>query len=746
MASGTLPGPPPFPPPPPPEYQLRPEMQPPPGRPASRGGGEPHLQVPGGRTLRTQRSMPELSQRQPGYDMSFSPAPAATFGPGVTHGEKNMVQSALSDARHFASGLIPHPIESTKHYSILRHSAPLIWYRGPSTSVAITIFSSPDHPLPPDRTLWLQSRGFSGDTGMKIKAFFNATDGWLHVTPATQVQPNQVDQDTERGWQRDIAKAAKKLVKEKGPKKAHVPRETHVIRIPEASDDGYFRLILCTGKGTPHGGPTAETSNKCKTLCTSPIFRVASASSDSSVFRGASLTTLPLEMGVFVGSRIATSTVERYVAPVRAPIDAVVDRIRPGFVAATVGGMVRDGLSERSAERDAERDETFFAAHQAHVARARRQADPNAVFPIGPDAGPEAPFPIKFQGQVVRGTGRSEAELGFPTANLSGVPDGVRYRLNGVYFGWACVLPLRAKGDATGSRSQPTNTPPQAPNWHKSIITITPNPYSPPSVAPKPLVTIHLLSHPPGSNLLDTTLKVLVLGLLRPPPPLTLSPKACLDAISHDICLTLVSLAQERENWQAESVRREASSPVLTNKTNQLHGADVMVFQLEVPDAVSQCFGAMGLLKFQELRIRPQDGIRGANAAQAGVGFRRGDGGSIKVPAATSPLDLVSPLKTQQVELEIGDSSALRVSGAQTWNPSSVFTLFHADHWNKVAVKIWGTEHHAVSCMSLGITPISAPMPNKCRNLTFGSDPALAIHTTTLQQCHRQNDQHRGRS
>ncbi|KAK3898966.1 hypothetical protein C8A05DRAFT_18526, partial [Staphylotrichum tortipilum] len=256
-----------------------------PVRPVSRGEEPPRLHVPPSHGLRSQRSMPELSRA--GAGSSAPPSPfyatptpsAATFGPGVTPDKKNFVQSALSDARHFAGGLVPHPTESTKHYTILRHSPPLIFYRGPATSVSVTIFSAPNHPLPADRTLWLQQRGFSGDSGMKIKALFNATDSWLHVTPATQVLAHQLEPGTERAWKRDIDKAAKRLFKEKGPKKAHVPRETHVVRIPEALEDGYFRLILCTGKGTPYS--TTESTSKCKTLCTSPIFRVASASTDS---------------------------------------------------------------------------------------------------------------------------------------------------------------------------------------------------------------------------------------------------------------------------------------------------------------------------------------------------------------------------------------------------------------------------------------------------------------------------------
>lgn len=565
----------------------------PPARPVSRGAEvaepqEPLLQISPSHGLRPQKSMPELSRlgRLPTNSESSPPSPfdnthpstpAATFGPGasVGVGKKTFVQTALTEARHFAGGLIPHPIESTKHYTILRHSPPLIFYRGPSTSVEMTIFSSPDHPLPADRTFWLQQRGYSGDSGMKIKAFFNATDSWLHVTPSNQVEKDQLAADTDRAWQRDIGKAAKKLLKEKGPKKAHIARETHVIRVPEASDDGYFRLILCTGKDVPN--EIKEGSSRCKTLCTSPIFRVASTSTDSSVFRGASLSTMPLEMGVYVASMVATTTVNKYTAPVRAPVEGVMNKVRPGFITETVGGIVRDELSDRSAERDAERDQAYFMAHQAHVARSLT-IDPNTIFPIGPDTGPEPPFPLQFRGNVVPGTGRSQAELGIPTANLADVSDEIRYRLNGVYFGWAQVLPPKNKSKTSNTGGPPASI--SDPTWHEAIITVTPhNPSAAPSVTPKPLVTAHLLNfHPPPSptsnpnnananptsnstqppppppqTLTNQTLHLLPLGLLHPlhPPHATLPTNTRLDTHARDTCLTLVSLA--RPNWRPDS-------------------------------------------------------------------------------------------------------------------------------------------------------------------------------------------------
>ncbi|KAK4143910.1 uncharacterized protein C8A04DRAFT_28481 [Dichotomopilus funicola] len=568
-------------------HRLRTDVQPP-IRPGSRGA-EPLLQVPVARGLRLQKSMPELSRvalEPPPSPLDAEPAThATTFGPSVSPetnnvSKKTFMQNALAEAKHFAGGLIPHPTESTKHYTILRHSPALIFYRGPSTSVEVTIFSSPDKPLPGDRTFWLQQRGFSGDKGMKIKAFFNATDSWLHVTPSTQVEAHQLAADTDRAWQRDIGKASKKLVKERGLKKGHVPRETHVIRVPEASDDGYFRLILCTGKGTPN--EDNESSSRCKILCTSPIFRVASTSTDSSVFRGASLSTMPLEMGVYVASRVATTAAERYTAPVRMPVDRVLGKVRPGLATETIGGYVRDGLNERAAERDAQQDREYFPSHKAHVSRSL-QTDPTTLIAIGPDSGPERPFPLQFQGKVVRGTGRSQAELGIPTANLSGVPDEIRYRLLGVYFGWACILPKNRAATTAGADTA------DSPKWYEAIITVGPCRYAPLSANPKPIVAVHLLNYsrpvgantPPknntkGSTLLGETLKILTLGLLHPPlpsspsqppqtpstssspispqpPPATEPPTSpLLITHSRNISLTLLSLS--RPHWHPESV------------------------------------------------------------------------------------------------------------------------------------------------------------------------------------------------
>lgn len=140
----------------------------------------------------------------------------------------SQLKKAYQEARHFAGGLIQRPIESTKHFTILRHSHGLVFYQGSSTALAISLFS--DQPLPLDRTLWLQSKGWTGRTGMRAKALLGRNDNWLNDTPTVAVGTEQLNPTDERAWQRDFQNFQKKA-----PTKIrdrHQLRETAVIRIP----------------------------------------------------------------------------------------------------------------------------------------------------------------------------------------------------------------------------------------------------------------------------------------------------------------------------------------------------------------------------------------------------------------------------------------------------------------------------------------------------------------------------------
>ena len=221
-----------------------------------------------------------------------------------TSKDRSIWRTAWEETRHFAGGLISHPSESTKHYSILRHSHGLVWYKGPTTNVAITIFS--DRPLPEDRRIWMQRKGFSGSTGMNIKAFFRGNSTWIDVTPAQKIEASQLPPNDERAWQRDIKRFLKKAHKSI---QSHVPCETHVLRIPTTAEDGYFRVVLCSG----HRSKTV--------LCPSPVFRVASTSTDISILRGASLATLPVEVGLKVASMVGKNYAA---ASVVSPVTSVI--------------------------------------------------------------------------------------------------------------------------------------------------------------------------------------------------------------------------------------------------------------------------------------------------------------------------------------------------------------------------------------------------------------------------------------
>lgn len=135
--------------------------------------------------------------------------------------EKPAWKKGLEEARHLTGGLIARPYESTKHFSILRHSHGLVWYQGPTTNVAITVFS--DQHLPSDGTIWLQKKGWLGKTGWAARAMLGVKGDWVNVTPENVGSADTISPTDERAWQRDIKNFLKKAPNEL---RQHVPRET----------------------------------------------------------------------------------------------------------------------------------------------------------------------------------------------------------------------------------------------------------------------------------------------------------------------------------------------------------------------------------------------------------------------------------------------------------------------------------------------------------------------------------------
>ncbi|KAI1643000.1 uncharacterized protein F4817DRAFT_351190 [Daldinia loculata] len=444
-------------------------------------------------------------------------------------------KAAVNETIYFAGGLISHPFESTKHYSILRHSAGVILYRGPSTSIAITIFA--DKPLPADRSFWLQRKGFSGNMGMAASALLRTQGNWIEVTPSFAALPSQVPETDERAWQRDIKKFIKKATSHRHLSK-QIARETCVIRIPASAEDGYLRIVMCTGEGSK------------KTLCPSPVFRIASTSSDVSVLRGASLTTMPIELGLKVASVIGQITVEKYIGPAREVIEAQIEKYGPGLIAQEAALMAYE--NSRVNERVTAAEETFDAerdsAYESLQTEGVLEAPPRVV---GADSGPEKPYPIRFISKVVQGTGRGRTETGIPTANLSGIPDDLLLRPNGVYIGWAAVQPFQGNEDISY-------------DWHEALITIGPSPYAPPRVVPKKMVAVHIVHDFGEARFLNANVEVMVMAYLRPisKPDTFQSPAEMTAAAIRDISTTVASLS--RENWQCDMTLRRVKSEMST--------------------------------------------------------------------------------------------------------------------------------------------------------------------------------------
>ncbi|KAF7872603.1 hypothetical protein EAF04_003521 [Stromatinia cepivora] len=344
------------------------------------------------------------------------------------------VSNAFREARHFAGGLIAHPSESTKHFSILRHSHGLVFYQGCSTTLAVSIFS--DAPLPAGRQVWLQNKGWSGNTGMRLKAFVGNNGSWLNVTPEMPISADQLKESDERAWQRDIKKFLKKTKYSK-----HILRETLVVRIPVEASDGYFHLVLCS-------------DDKKKVLCPSPVFRILSASTSPSSVRGASLSTLPLELGAMAMAAYANNTIGRMISPATSAAEKVVQPFMPSVAKkeATMalygkggaGDMVRSTVVNGNIRYQGVRSFSYNQAGSGDN-----------------ELGPRPPYPIYF-------VARSEIQIrdgdyfSMPTMKLSGIAEHISHQLRGHYFAWVRQRPVR------GQENTDTNI------WSQTVISSLP--------------------------------------------------------------------------------------------------------------------------------------------------------------------------------------------------------------------------------------------------------------------------------
>lgn len=326
---------------------------------------------------------------------------------------------------------------------------------------------------------------------MRTKALFRLNDSWLDVTPGMPVRADQVNPDDERAWQRDIKKFRKKAPQR--PRDTHQLRETVVVRIPAEAGDGYFQLVLCQGP-------------KKKVLGNSPVFRVLSTSASPHSIRGASLSTMPLEVGAMVVGLYAKTAARTAAAPASAAFATRVDRYRPTWVKQTAvqKAYTASGVETRVAG--------LFnsSAGPGQGVTVDQSVSPIACqLPV--EDSPQAPFPLTFK---ARGQVDNFAPFNSPTdtpkLTLTNPPDWVVEQLRGYFFGWA-------RFDAT------TEKDPSLGSWSPMILavrTLDPLQASRVNISQisKHIVTLRLLDEVP---LQTSKVQIRVLGFLRvdvPPP------------------------------------------------------------------------------------------------------------------------------------------------------------------------------------------------------------------------------------
>lgn len=393
---------------------------------------------------------------------------AGAEGPSKSQKAGEAFHKAYGETRHFLGGLIAHPTESNRHFTVLRHSHGIVFYRGGTNSVAISIFS--DAPLPPDRTIWLQNKGWTGKTGMKTKALLRMNDDWLDVTPNMPVAAEQVNPGDERAWQRDIAKFRKKA---SGRARDHQLRETDVVRIPVEAGDGYFQLVVCRG-------------DKKKKLCDSPVFRIVSTSLAPSSMRGASLRTMPLEVGAMVAGLYAQTGREMLTSPVTSQLSAYAPSATTQFAAETAYGAVGDQVGAALAGPDPQ----SYGEHSFDI-----------------EQGPVEPYPVSFKSRGEIKPDSSGDDV--PMVNLTKVPDWALEQFNGYYFGWA-------RYDMSNEKDT------QKSAWQPAILTVKNLDLS----QVDRVSMSHTMKRSAVLRFLDevqlpgpTKVEVRAMGFLRPPPP-----------------------------------------------------------------------------------------------------------------------------------------------------------------------------------------------------------------------------------
>ncbi|KAG5921746.1 riboflavin kinase [Claviceps capensis] len=183
---------------------------------------------------------------------------------------------------------------------------------------------------------------------------------------------------------------------------------------------------------------------------------------------------------------------------------------------------------------------------------------------VGPDSGPERPFPYRMEGKVIAGFGRGSKELGIPTANLpvdSTQTPWIDAILSGVYFGYASLQSIpssHAESTSSSSSSGPGAPVPVSgigsePALFPMVMSIGYNPFYKNTVRS---AEVHIL-HEFEADFYGAHMRLLIVGFIREEKDYV-SREALIEDIEEDCRVARRSLG--RGAWGAGEVRvREGS-------------------------------------------------------------------------------------------------------------------------------------------------------------------------------------------
>lgn len=144
---------------------------------------------------------------------------------------------------------------------------------------------------------------------------------------------------------------------------------------------------------------------------------------------------------------------------------------------------------------------------------------------VGPDAGPEPPFPVRLAGPVIKGFGRGSKELNIPTANIpvEGLSvGGLEEVVSGVYYGYAS---LNLDGGA---------------QVYPMVMSIGWNPFY---KNEKRSVEVHIV-HEFEEDFYGVEMRLVILGYIRPELDY-ISKEALIEDIKTDVKVGLKSMERE---------------------------------------------------------------------------------------------------------------------------------------------------------------------------------------------------------